>query len=249
MGLETILTARRNALTGILNGVDYDTWDPRHDPHLVHHYSSPDSTAKHEVKRTLCRKLGIDAERPVIGLVSRLAAQKGVDILAAAIPSLLGNTDCAFAMLGSGEHPLETELLRLARLGAGRIAYVSGHNELVAHEIIAGSDFLIVPSRYEPCGLTQLYALRFGTIPIVRATGGLADTIEHFDPVAGRGNGCVFNDADAAAVAWAVRTALEWYRSPTAWAAVRANAMRADHSWDQRVADYVAVYERARGER
>lgn len=248
MGLEQVLALRRDALTGILNGVDYETWDPRRDPHLVHHYAGPGAPEKREIKKSLCRRLGIDtaSARPVIGLVSRLAAQKGIDILAAALPTILASTDCAFALLGSGEAALESELIGIARAHPGRMSYTSGYNELIAHEIIAGSDCLIVPSRYEPCGLTQLYALRFGTIPIVRATGGLADTVQHFDPGTATGNGCVFKNADAVAVTWAVGTALEWYRSPPAWLQVQTNAMRADHSWSQRVADYVDVYERAR---
>lgn len=249
MGLEGVLVERRSVLTGILNGVDYEIWDPRHDPHLVHHYSSAGAPEKLEIKKALCRRLGIadGHARPVIGLVSRLASQKGIDILAAAMPQILASTDCAFALLGSGEPALESELSRLAREHVGRVAYVSGHNELIAHEIIAGSDFLVVPSRYEPCGLTQLYALRFGTIPIVRATGGLADTVQHFDARSGRGTGCVFNNADPAAITWAIATALQWFRSPPDWVKLQSNALRADHSWDQRVRDYVAVYERARG--
>jgi starch synthase len=247
MGLETALVERRGELSGILNGVDYGTWDPRHDPHLVHHYSRAGSGEKHEIKKALCRRLHIDAARgqPVVGVVSRLAAQKGIDILAAAMRPLLATTDCAFALLGSGEPALESQLQDLATDHPGRVSFTSGYNELIAHEIIAGADFLVVPSRYEPCGLTQLYALRFGTIPIVRATGGLVDTVEHFDAATGRGNGCVFSDPDPAAIVRAVTTALQWFRAPADWLQLQTNAMQADHSWDQRVEDYVAVYESA----
>ena len=247
MGLETLLTQRRNALTGILNGVDYDTWDPRIDPYLGHHYAQAGADAKLMIKQALCARFGLDfdPERPVIGLVSRLAVQKGVDILAAAIPAVLQSNDCAFALLGSGDSAIETALVRLADDHPGRVAFLSGYNEVAAHEVIGGGDFLIVPSRYEPCGLTQLYALRFGTIPIVRATGGLADTVQHFDPTSGQGNGCVFKDADPAAMIWAIETALEWYRARPTWIRLQTRAMQEDHSWSQRVAAYVEVYERA----
>jgi starch synthase len=245
MGLESAVAARSDVLSGILNGVDYGTWDPRRDPYLAERYTTPDAPGKAHIKHELAQHLGLAAStRPIVGLVSRLAAQKGIDIFAAALPGLLESTDAAFALLGSGEAPLERALHALAARHPERIAFVAAYNERLAHTIIAGSDFLLVPSRYEPCGLTQLYALRYGTVPIVRATGGLADTVQHFDPATGSGNGCVFADPDVNAISWAVSTALAWRAEPTLWQRVRENAMAADHSWHQRIADYVTLYER-----
>ena len=154
------------------------------------------------------------------------------------------STDAAFVVLGSGNPDLERDLKLRKMQYPDRIVFRGGHDEGLAHLIIAGSDFLLIPSRYEPCGLTQLYALRYGTIPIVRKTGGLADTIEHFDAASGKGNGCVFNDPDVGALVWALSTALQWYRDPRTWQILRTNAMTADHSWSQRVDSYVNLYSR-----
>jgi starch synthase len=245
MGLEAAVAARQDALSGILNGVDYDTWDPRLDPYLSEHYATPDAPAKGRIKNALAQRLGLSAAaQPIVGLVSRLAVQKGIDIFAAALPGLLQTTDARFAMLGSGDAALERQLNELASLHPNRVAFIAAYDEALAHAIIAGSDCLIVPSRYEPCGLTQLYALRYGTIPVVRATGGLADTVQHFDPATGAGNGCVFKDADVDAVAWGITTTLAWHRDSALWTRLRRNAMAADHSWSQRVDDYLALYER-----
>jgi starch synthase len=130
-----------------------------------------------------------------------------------------------------------------------RVSFRDGYDEALAHKILAGSDFVLVPSRYEPCGLTQLYALRYGSIPIVRKTGGLADTIEHFDPATGVGNGCVFEHPDTGGLIWATRTALNWYRDPADFAQLVDNAMRADHSWDRRIGDYESLYAGLLGKR
>ena len=246
MGLEDSIARRAGVLFGILNGVDYGTWDPRVDPFIEPHYSEPDTNAKHTIKTELCRQIRLEQaiERPVIGIVSRLAEQKGVDIFSAALDRLIAETDAAFVVLGSGNPDLERDLKLRTMQYPDRIVFRGGHDEGLAHLIIAGSDFLLIPSRYEPCGLTQLYALRYGTIPIVRKTGGLADTIEHFDAASGKGNGCVFNDPDVGALVWALSTALQWYRDPRAWQILRTNAMAADHSWSQRVDSYVNLYSR-----
>ncbi len=246
MGLEDLIEQRAAVLFGILNGVDYGTWDPRVDPFISPHFDAPDAAAKNAVKQALCRQAGLEqaAGRPIIGLVSRLAEQKGVDIFSAALDRLVAETDAAFVVLGSGNPDLERDLRARTMQYSDRIAFHGGYDESLAHAIIAGSDFLLIPSRYEPCGLTQLYALRYGTIPIVRKTGGLADTIEHFDSRTGKGNGCVFNDPDIGAIVWAVGTALQWYRNPGLWQQLRTNAMAADHSWSQRVDAYVNLYSR-----
>lgn len=246
MGLEDAIAERATVLSGILNGVDYGTWDPRTDPFIDQHYSRVDAGSKEALKRALCHRAGLSGSiaRPLIGIVSRLAEQKGIDIFSTALDRLVAETDAAFVVLGSGNADLEHDLHMRTKQFPDRIAFHAGHEESLAHAIIAGSDYLLIPSRYEPCGLTQLYALRYGTIPIVRRTGGLADTIEHFDADSGKGNGCVFNDPDVGAIVWGVGTALQWKRNAESWRRIRENAMAADHSWSHRVDAYVNLYSR-----
>jgi starch synthase len=177
-----------------------------------------------------------------VGVVSRLAEQKGIDLLAAALPALLADTRAEFALLGSGDGALAAELRGLSAAHPTRVSFTEGYDEQLAHEILAGSDLTVVPSRYEPCGLTQLYALRYGTIPVVRATGGLADTIRHFDPATGLGNGSVFRDADPQGVLWGVRTALHWFADTAVWPRLVRNAMAADFSWPKQVPRYEELY-------
>jgi starch synthase len=174
--------------------------------------------------------------------VARLAPQKGIDLVTAVLPAVLRDTRAAFAVLGSGDAVLAGELELFAREQPRRVAFTEGYDEALAHLILAGSDLTLVPSRYEPCGLTQMYALRFGTIPVVRATGGLADTIEHFDPVSGTGNGSVFRDADPDGLSWSLRTALGWFDDRAAWSRLVANAMAADFSWHRQVPHYEHLY-------
>ncbi len=245
MGLETSLRARADAVTGILNGVDYSTWSPESDAFLEAHYSRQDRTGKRRVRAALCAELGLPADaRPIVGAVTRLVWQKGIDLLAAALPELLERTPARFALLGSGETALERTLEDLAASHPDRIAFRRGYDEALAHRILAGGDFVLVPSRYEPCGLTQLYALRYGTIPIVRATGGLADTVQHFDSAAGTGNGSVFEDADFGGLLWGVTTALRWYGEPRVWERLVDNAMAADFSWAHQAPEYESLYGR-----
>ncbi len=244
MGLDDALRARGSDLVGILNGVDYRVWSPDHDPFLPQHYDARDLTSKRRIKQALLERialpLGLDA--PLIGVVSRLAAQKGIDLLAAALPALLADTTAGFVLLGNGDAALAAELRRLAALHPARLKFMEAYDEELSHWIFAGSDLTVVPSRYEPCGLTQLYALRYGTIPVVRATGGLADTIEHFDPATGTGNGSVFLDADPQGVAWGVRTALGWFADPSVWSRLVRNAMAADFSWPRQAPHYEELY-------
>jgi starch synthase len=174
--------------------------------------------------------------------VSRLTSQKGIDLIAAALPEILATTRARFVCLGSGDAILATGLRALADANPQRVAFVEGYDEGLAHSIFAGADIVLVPSRYEPCGLTQMYALRYGTIPVVRATGGLADTIQHFDPATGVGNGSVFRDADIGGLLWGIRSALAWFDDPPAWARLIANAMAADFSWRKQTEPYEALY-------
>jgi starch synthase len=246
MGLEDLIVRRRDALTGILNGVDYGTWDPRNDPFLPNHYGSPAAPEKLAIKAELASSLGLraDAATPVIGVVSRLAEQKGIDLVVEALPSLLERTTACFAVLGTGDPALEEALRALADGHAERLSFTAAHSEELAHKIIAGSDIFAVPSRYEPCGLTQLYSLRYGTVPVVRRTGGLADTVQHFDPNTATGNGAVFDEADSASFCRALETAIRWYGLPDVWSVLEKNGMEADHSWARRAPEYEVVYSR-----
>jgi starch synthase len=167
----------------------------------------------------------------------------------AALPELLTTTRATYVCLGSGDAVVATGLRALADANPRRVAFVEGYDEPLAHAILAGADIALVPSRYEPCGLTQMYALRYGTIPVVRATGGLADTIQHFDPVSGAGNGAVFRDADVGGLLWGIRSALAWFDDPRAWARVIANAMAADFSWHKQAEPYETLYGSLAGRR
>jgi starch synthase len=244
MGLEDVLNARPNDVVGILNGVDYAVWGPEKDPFLAFHYDASNLAPKSAIKAALALRVGLSADSspPLLGVVSRLAPQKGIDLVAAVLPTLLAETRASFVCLGSGDAVLATGLRALADANPLRVAFVEGYDEALAHAILAGSDIALVPSRYEPCGLTQMYALRYGTIPVVRATGGLADTIQHFDPATGVGNGSVFRDADIGGLLWGIRSALAWFDDPAAWARVIANAMAADFSWRNQATPYETLY-------
>jgi starch synthase len=244
MGLEDVLDERADAVVGILNGVDYDVWSPATDPFLDVRYDALNLSPKYAVKGALAQRVGLlpDLNSPLLGVVSRLAPQKGIDLVAAALPTILATTRASLVCLGSGDDSVAAHLRGLAAANPQRVAFVEGYDEALAHRIFAGSDIALVPSRYEPCGLTQMYALRYGTIPVVRATGGLADTIRHFDPATGVGNGSVFRDADPAGLLWAVRSALAWFYDPPAWSRVIANAMAADFSWRKQARPYETLY-------
>jgi len=243
-GLEDLLTARGDDLVGILNGVDYSVWSPQNDAFLAQRYDATDLEPKRRIKAGLLQQLGLPTapDAPLVGVVSRLAEHKGIDLLTAVLPTLIAETPAEFVVLGSGDATLAAELRRLSAAHPARLSFTEGHDEKLAHEIFAGSDLTVVPSRYEPCGLTQMYALRYGTIPVVRSTGGLADTIRHFDPTTALGNGSVFRDADPQGVLWGVRTALDWYADATIWPRLVRNAMAADFSWRSQVPRYEELY-------
>jgi starch synthase len=244
MGLEDVLNARPDGVVGILNGVDYDVWGPATDPFLDYHYDALNLAPKYALKGALAQRVGLlpDLNAPLLGVVSRLVAQKGIDLVAAVLPALLATTRASFVCLGSGDADVAARLRALAAASPQRVAFVEAYDETLAHRILAGADIALVPSRYEPCGLTQMYALRYGTIPVVRATGGLADTIRHFDPAIGVGNGSVFRDANAEGLLWGVRSALAWFDDPPAWTRVIANAMAADFSWRKQTTAYETLY-------
>lgn len=244
MGLEGALRARADRVVGILNGVDYQDWDPAHDAHLTAHFTPQDLRGKAINKEMLLATAGLSLPpaRPIIGMVTRLAEQKGIDLLYDALPQLLQARDFGLVVLGSGDTRYGDFFTDLAKRFAGRVSYRSGFDEPLAHLIEAGSDAFLMPSRYEPCGLNQMYSLRYGTIPIVRNTGGLADSVEHFDPATEKGTGCVFNDYDAPAVRWAVETVLGWYANPKSWQRLIRNAMAKDFSWQKQIGQYESLY-------
>jgi starch synthase len=244
MGMQATLRARTDQVVGILNGVDYRDWDPRSDPHLTAHFGPQDLRGKRTNKEMLLADshLDMDLSRPLVGMVTRLAEQKGIDLLFDALPAMLQVRDFSFLILGSGDAQYVAFFDELTRRFPGRVAFRSGYDESLAHLIEAGSDMFLMPSRYEPCGLNQMYSLRYGTIPIVRNTGGLADSVRHFDPGSGIGTGCVFNDYDAGAVRWAIGTALDWYSDPKSWQQLMQNAMAQDFSWTRQIVKYESIY-------
>jgi starch synthase len=251
-GLDGLLRTRAASLTGILNGVDYEEWDPRTDRFLPRHFDTARPENKQALKRFLMQRLGLVAPPrqrvPLIGMVSRLASQKGFDLLLQALPPLLATQRFNCAVLGSGEERYEDFFRAMATQYPTRVHFRSGYSEEHAHWIEAASDMFLMPSQYEPCGLNQMYSLRYGTIPIVRRTGGLADSVQHFEPDSGQGTGVVFNDYDPGAVTWGVETALAWYARKPLWQQLMGNAMAQDFSWQRRVGDYVALYQRMLGD-
>jgi starch synthase len=245
-GLDGILRMRSADLEGILNGVDYEAWDPATDPLLPAHYGPADLSGKKINKEALLSTMGLKPapHAPVVGIVSRLAHQKGLDLLFEPIPALLSRRDFRFVVLGSGEPKYEEFFGNLVHKFPGRVGFYSGYHEKLAHLIEAGSDMFVMPSRYEPCGLNQMYSLKYGTVPVVRKTGGLADTVTLYDPATGRGNGVVFEHFTAEGAWWALDTAMNWYEQPAHWERMMRNGMAADFSWDMEGARYVALYRR-----
>jgi len=251
MGLQTVLNQRADVLTGILNGVDYDDWDPRTDRHLSEHYDASNLAAKTRLKWKLLAQLGLTVRPTTVlaGVVSRLAVQKGIDLTVAALPRLLrGHPDLAFVALGSGEARYERELRQLQQQFPARVHFHQGYDESLAHRIEAASDLFLMPSQYEPCGLNQMYSLRYGTVPVVRRTGGLADSVHRYDPGTGRGTGVLFDAFTAEALGNAVRMALALHAVPSHWNRLVRNGMAADFSWERQGAQYVTLYRKLIGD-
>jgi starch synthase len=244
-GLDGVIRGRGTDVSGILNGVDRELWNPRTDTALATHYDAEALDGKLTCKRALQAEAGLAprADAPLFGLVSRLTAQKGVDLLLGALPALL-RAGGQLLVLGSGERVLEEALQAAARAHPGRVAVRIGYDEAFAHRLIAGADVILVPSRFEPCGLTQLYGLRYGTLPFVRRVGGLADTVVDASDTM-RATGFVFDDATPSALADAVTRAVASYRDEPAWRAMRRNAMAQDFSWDSAAQAYLALYAQA----
>ncbi|HTY86068.1 MAG TPA: glycogen synthase GlgA [Candidatus Acidoferrum sp.] len=246
-GLDGLLRRRQDRLVGILNGVDYEEWNPGQDSFLKHAYTATRLAGKAKNKAELQGELGlpVKAEVPLFGTITRLAEQKGMDIKLGALEEML-RADIQFALLGSGATTYERAYLNLARRFPAKVAACVGYDEGLSHRIEAGCDFYIMPSRFEPSGLNQMYSLRYGTIPIVRAVGGLDDSVIDMTEDAARANGIKFRAYSARALAKAIRKALALYHQPALLRRYRQNAMRADFSWDRTVGEYLEVYEAAK---
>ncbi|MGE0823829.1 MAG: glycogen synthase GlgA [Candidatus Binatia bacterium] len=242
-GLDGVLRTRRDALIGILNGADYDVWSPDHDPSIVARYDATDLRGKVQCKTALLRTFGLpeDPDIPVIGMISRLVDQKGFDLLATALERLL-TFGLRLVILGTGSAPYEQFLTGLAQTYPQKIGVRLAFDDVLAHQIEAGSDMFLMPSRYEPCGLNQIYSLRYGTIPIVRATGGLRDTVIPFDPTSGGGTGFVFTETSGDALLASVEEALRLFPDRASWQRLVQNAMAQDFSWQRSAAHYEELY-------
>jgi starch synthase len=244
-GLDWLLRARRDRLAGITNGVDYDLWNPETDPHIAANFSAEDLNGKRECKRDLLRRFGLpeDLDRPIIAIISRLVSQKGYDLIRQIAASIL-QTGSFFIALGAGAKDYEDFLQRWHDSARTRVGIYKGYaGEPLAHQIEAGADMFLMPSYYEPCGLNQMYSLRYGTVPIVRATGGLDDTIENFDPSRGTGTGFKFREYNAGALLEKIREALYFYSKPDLWRKIQLNGMSMDNSWDAAAQKYIALYQ------
>jgi starch synthase len=245
-GFDGVIRTRRHVLTGILNGIDTDTWNPATDRYLPAHYSANDLSGKAVAKRALLDAFRLANDdgamaRPLIGMVSRLTDQKGMDIVEAAARELVG-LDAGYAVVGSGDPRYEQVWRSLAAAYPNRIGAFIGFDERLAHVVEAGADVFLMPSRFEPCGLNQMYSLRYGTVPVVRAVGGLVDTVRPFNARNGQGTGFLFSAYHPGAMLDALRQALAAYRQPRLWRRLQVNGMKQDFSWERSAAEYVKVY-------
>ncbi|UCG12635.1 MAG: glycogen synthase GlgA [Deltaproteobacteria bacterium] len=248
-GLEGILQTHRRKLHGIINGADYQNWNPETDPHIAANYSRDDLQGKLTCKRDLLREVGLPKrlmKRPLLGVISRLADQKGLDLLAEVIEKVVAE-DVGLVILGRGEERYHLLLTELASRYPRKIAVRLEFNERMAHRIEAGADMFLMPSRYEPCGLNQMYSLRYGTVPIVRATGGLYDTVKPYDPKRGEGVGFRFTAYKPEAFWQAIKRAIKLFNQPKTWRKIMKNGMAKDFSWQASALRYLALYERILG--
>ncbi len=246
-----MIGGRADRLVGILNGVDYTAWNPESDTFIPRHYSAHSLEGKKDCKKNLLDLFHLPADnlgRPLIGIVSRFADQKGFDLIAEAAAGLLGE-DLALVALGSGQPQYEKLFQDLAAKYPARVGVKIAYDNALAHNIEAGADMFLMPSRYEPCGLNQIYSLRYGTVPIVRATGGLDDTIQNFDPQTKQGTGFKFDEYSGRALLECVRAAVKAYHDPPTWRIIQANGMAKDFSWKPSAEAYVSLYEQAKRSR
>ena len=247
-GLEGVLRNRAATVTGILNGVDYNEWSPEADRFIVEKYSPGNLSGKAKDKADLLSAFGMpnaDPKLPVIGIVSRFAAQKGFDLISQ-VMDRMAREDMILVVLGTGDKPYEEMFLRLQKLFPHKIAVKVAYDNALAHKIEAGADMFLMPSRYEPSGLNQIYSLKYGTVPIVRATGGLDETIEPWDARTGKGTGFKFHEYNGESLLLTLKAALQAYRDEASWHVLMRNGMEKDFSWSASAKEYVKVYERAR---
>jgi starch synthase len=247
-GLDGVLRGRSSTVAGILNGVDYSEWSPENDKFIAQKYSVHDLSGKAVCKRDLLTQFGLketESKLPVIGIISRFAAQKGFDLLSQ-VADRLAREELIIVALGSGDKDYEELFRRLAQQFPSKIAVKVAYDNTLAHKIEAGADMFLMPSHYEPCGLNQIYSLKYGTVPIVRATGGLDDTIEPWDARTSRGTGFKFWEYTGEALLGAVRQALAAYKDQQGWQTLMLNGMSRDFSWNASAKEYVRVYERVR---
>ncbi len=247
-GLEGVLRDRAATVTGILNGVDYDEWSPQTDKFIAAKYSPQDLTGKVKCKQDLLAAFGVtnaDLRLPVIGIVSRFAAQKGFDLIAQ-IMDRLAREDMIIVALGTGDKEYEEMFRRMNKQFPQKIAVKVAYDNAIAHKIEAGADMFLMPSRYEPCGLNQIYSLKYGTVPIVRATGGLDDTIEPWDARSGKGTGFKFTEYNGESLLLTIKQALQAYRDQSSWQVLMRNGMNKDFSWNFSAKEYIRIYERVR---
>jgi starch synthase len=244
-GLDWLLRTRANRLVGITNGVDYSIWNPETDPHIAANFSPKDLTGKLECKLDLLRRFSLpeDERRPILAIISRLVGQKGYDLIRK-ISSAILQTGSYFIALGAGAQEYEDFLQRWHDMAPSQVGIYKGYaGEPLAHQIEAGADMFIMPSLYEPCGLNQMYSMRYGTVPVVRATGGLDDTVQQFDAGSGNGTGFKFEQYEAGALLDKIREALYFYGRPEMWSTIQRNGMRIDNSWSAAAKKYVQLYE------
>ncbi|MGB5346766.1 MAG: glycogen synthase GlgA [Woeseia sp.] len=244
MGLQELLRQRSDSLVGILNGVDYGEWDPATDKHLPSNFSRQDLSGKLACKLALLKDLDLaaNAERPLIGIVSRLVSQKGIDLMQRVLPGMLAKRDFSLAILGNGEQRFEDFFQRLQNHFPRRVCFYNGYNNRLSHYIEAGSDMFLMPSLYEPCGLNQMYSLKYGTVPVVRETGGLADSVEQINAQTGSGTGILFRNYDEAGLFWAINRGLTLFQNKPLWQQVMQNGMAQDFSWKRQADRYVQIF-------
>jgi starch synthase len=250
-GLEGVFQERAADLFGVVEGVDYQRWDPSRDTFLASNYGPNNLEGKKVCKEALLKHFGLDptlAQRPLFGMTTRIYERKGVDLVEAIMDELKA-LKVGFILQGTGVERHQYVLQEFSARYPHNIGISIGFTEELAHQIIAGADLYLMPSRYEPCGLDQLYCLRYGTIPVVRATGGLDETVKQYDPATGAGNGFKFSDYTPGAFLQAIREALALYENQTAWQALMRQNMAVDFSWDRVAPRYVDLYERAREKR
>ena len=244
-GLEGVLKTRESVLSGILNGIDTDVWDPATDKKIFKQYSSKTVMDKYANKEKFQKELGlkVDGEIPMIGLISRLADQKGLDLLAKIIEDIL-NTKVQFVLLGTGDNKYHILFEKMAKTHPKNASINLKFDAVLAQKIYASSDIFLIPSRYEPCGLGQMISFRYGTVPVVRETGGLKDSVTEFDPKTGSGNGFTFSEYSSKAFHSAIKRALDLFRNKTVWEKLITKVMKLDYSWGASAGEYIKLYEK-----